>query len=86
MALRSTIFAEIEKERARQQLQWTRYHSWGYGDCSSSEVEDIVKAAVLTEECGEVARTVLEGKRKCLRKELVQVAAVAVAWLESKGV
>jgi NTP pyrophosphatase (non-canonical NTP hydrolase) len=41
-----------------------------------------VKAAVLAEECGEVARAVLEVDMRGLRDELVQVAAVAVAWLE----
>lgn len=38
---------------------------------------------VLTEECGEVARAVLELKRDDLKSELTHVAAVAIAWLES---
>jgi len=37
---------------------------------------------VLAEECGEVSRAVLEKDADGLRSELVQVAAVAVAWLE----
>jgi NTP pyrophosphatase (non-canonical NTP hydrolase) len=46
------------------------------------------KVAVLSEECGEVARAALgaDGLVKdggVLKKELVQVAAVCVAWLES---
>ena len=38
---------------------------------------------VLTEECGEVARAVLDLNDDQLRTELIQVAAVAVAWLEA---
>jgi NTP pyrophosphatase (non-canonical NTP hydrolase) len=42
-----------------------------------------VKAVVLSEECGEVSRAVLQSLPiDDLRAELVQVAAVAVAWLE----
>lgn len=48
------------------------------------------KAAILTEEVGEVCRALLsleglsknDGKQN-LRKELVQVAAIALAWLEA---
>lgn len=73
-------------------------HEWGYGDCSSPHVPIIVKVAVLTEEVGEVARAVLDGGKftgradntaadaaesaEKLRRELVQVAAVAWAILE----
>lgn len=80
---RLDIFAAIDAERLRQSLKWDRPHAWGRGDCSSHEVDATVKAAVLTEECGEVARAVLEVDTAGLRIELVQVAAVAVAWLES---
>ena len=46
------------------------------------------KVAVLTEECGEVARAALaaDGLVKDgadLRKDLIQVAAVCLAWLEA---
>ena len=41
-----------------------------------------VLGLVLTEEVGEVARAVLEGKDGDLYKELIQVAAVASAWAE----
>jgi NTP pyrophosphatase (non-canonical NTP hydrolase) len=41
------------------------------------------KVVVLTEEVGEVARSVLDGDpTEMLAEELVQVAAVALAWLE----
>jgi NTP pyrophosphatase (non-canonical NTP hydrolase) len=42
----------------------------------------MVKVAVLTEECGEVARAALDCDPDALREELVQVAAVAYAILE----
>jgi len=43
-----------------------------------------VKVAVLTEECGEVARAVLEDDDMGLVEELIQVAAVAIAWIEGE--
>ncbi len=79
----ASILAAIDAERARQRAKWSGAHSWGEGDCSSPQVEPIVKVAVLTEECGEVARAVLDGSPShVLAAELIQVAAVAVAWLE----
>lgn len=78
---RERIWAAILTERSRQSAKWDREHDWGYGDCSSDMVDPAVKAAVLAEECGEVARAALDGSTG-LRDELVQVAAVAVAWLE----
>ena len=80
---REDIWAAIELERHRQAAKWDREHDWGYGDCSSRDVPVAVKAAVLAEECGEVARATLDRQPAALRAELVQVAAVAVAWLES---
>lgn len=82
MTGRTGIYAAIDAERERQGMRWGKDHDWGAGDCSSPFVEPIVKAAVLAEECGEVARAVLDFDDDALRKELVQVAAVAVAWLE----
>lgn len=79
---RPAIFSEIEAERERQTLQWAQPHMWGKGDCSSHGVSVTVKATVLSEECGEVCRAVLDGDDEALRTELIQVAAVAVGWLE----
>ena len=79
---RDQIWAVIVAERERQAAKWGGDHAWGHGDCSSTGVDDAVKAAVLAEECGEVARAALDGAMD-LSEELVQVAAVAVAWLES---
>lgn len=80
---RREVFDLILAERDRQTLRWSGRHPWGEGDCSSDGVPMIVKAVVLGEEVGEVHRAVLEGNVGNLRDELVQVAAVAVAWLES---
>lgn len=81
---RADIYRHIDAERDRQSAKWSGEHPWGMGDCSSADVTDIVKVAVLTEETGEVARAVLDGTDiGQLRGELIQVAAVAVAWLES---
>lgn len=63
-------------------------------DSAPGSMTDAEKMTVLMEEVGEVAREVLtqegrrlardtEGSREALRNELVQVAAVAVAWLEA---
>ncbi len=76
------VFNLIEDERASQAAKWTAEHTWGIGDCSSAAVPEMVKVAVLTEEVGEVARAVLDRKPGDLRDELVQVAAVACAWLQ----
>ena len=79
---RGEILAAITGERERQHRKWDRDHDHGYGDCSSAGVPEAVKVAVLTEEAGEVARAFLDGDRAGLQRELVQVAAVAFAWLE----
>jgi NTP pyrophosphatase (non-canonical NTP hydrolase) len=79
---KNRIWGAIAVERERQQNLWNREHAWGYGDCSSDRVDDTVKVAVLLEEAGEVARAVLTQNHENLRAELVQVAAVALAWLE----
>jgi len=79
---RDEVFAAIVQERHAQAIKWGKPHAWGQGDCSSPHVDQTVKAAVLAEECGEVARAVLDMDPEQLRAELVQVAAVAVAWLE----
>ena len=79
---RNEAFALVVAERERQAAKWNQAHAWGWGDCSSSHVPQSIKAAVLTEECGEVARALLDEDKAALRAELVQVAAVAIAWLE----
>ena len=60
--------------------------------CADREMMPAEKLAVLAEELGEVAREVLSqdglvsdgtGTNAAIREELVQVAAIAVAWIEA---
>jgi NTP pyrophosphatase (non-canonical NTP hydrolase) len=71
------IRAAILTERARQNMKWTPERT------CAGPIPPMEKVTVLLEEVGEVARAVLEGDRDNLRDELVQVAAVAWAWLEA---
>lgn len=82
MNIRTEVLEAVTVERQRQATIWGGEHKWGVGDCSSKDVNPLVKLGVLTEECGEVARALLDGSPETLRTELIQVAAVAVAWLE----
>lgn len=79
---RAEVFALVAAERLRQEQKWAGVHEWGAGSCASGSVDARTKLAVLAEEFGEVARALLERDADGLRAELVQVAAVAVAWLE----
>ena len=80
----STVLELVAAERDRQRAKWATPHGWGQGDCSTLDPpDDRVKLAVLAEEFGEVARALLERDRDGLATELVQVAAVAVAWREA---
>ena len=77
MTPRQVLFDWIEQEREEQTANWGLRHDPGDG----------ILLAVLVEEVGEVARCLNagwpEGYRVAeLREELVQVAAVAVQWLE----
>lgn len=86
-----TVLAAIDAERDRQDsLIAAGRIPW---NCADTEVTDDRKLAVLTEELGEVAKALLwvadpeafdlDLRTLELRDELVQVAAVSVAWLES---
>lgn len=77
----------ISAERARQELL-KRKGRFKF-TCADPEMTDYDCLAVLTEELGEVARAVQERSGAVsdvhlldLKRELVQVAAVAVAWFE----
>ena len=65
-----TILEEIQCERLRQDLK--------FGSQPRS-LKPTVYLAVLTEELGEVARSIIEGDGDNYRVELIQLAAVAVA-------
>jgi NTP pyrophosphatase (non-canonical NTP hydrolase) len=70
------ILGDIKTERERQDEKW--------GGRPGRERIDTNYTEILGEEYGEVCKAVLEhGWLSAeLRKELIQVAAVAVAWVE----
>ena len=67
------IVGEIARERARQDDKWGPERS----------LSPFFWLAILTEEVGEAAKAALDSDRQGLREEVIQVAAVAVAWLEA---
>lgn len=71
MELTRTIFEEVFTERMRQEGKW--------GEQNHGSP---LYLTILTEEVGEVAKAILEHRRDEVRAELVQVAAVAVAFVE----
>jgi NTP pyrophosphatase (non-canonical NTP hydrolase) len=74
------IFDAIFEERRRQEfLKSQGKFPWTCADAAPASM----KLAVLAEEFGEVAKEVCDQRWDLLRDELVQVAAVCVAWLES---
>ena len=72
--MEDNIYYDIRQERALQDQKWG----------SQRENPTLLWAAILTEEVGEVNRAILDkADAQHLRAELVQVAAVAVAWMEA---
>jgi hypothetical protein len=57
---REDILNAIRAERVRQEQLWAAPHDHGQGDCSSADVPLFVKLAVISEELGETAGTVLD--------------------------
>jgi NTP pyrophosphatase (non-canonical NTP hydrolase) len=72
---RTDVFELINKERDKQDAKWGALPR-----CLS----DVVWLTILMEEVGECAQAVLKMDWSNLRVEVVQVAAVAIAWLEDK--
>lgn len=77
--IQKMIFERIADERIRQYAKWgPQYHL------------DDTWAMILMEEVGEVAKSIVDRLSNAdpkahvadMKKEIVQVAAVAVAWLE----
>lgn len=66
---------DVMAERARQDAKWGEQNH-----------KDLYWLGILSEEVGELARNLIDPQTPLLerkaREELVQVAAVAVAWLE----
>ena len=73
--VRRSILCEVSAERDRQDDKWG-------GEPGTQRRDDHTYAAVLTEEVGECCKAWLERDVEGLRAELVQTAAVAVAWIE----
>jgi NTP pyrophosphatase (non-canonical NTP hydrolase) len=72
------VLQAIARERDRQDAKWG----------PARQQPDLLWLAVLNEEQGEVAKEVVEasagkGYLPALRRELIQTAAVCVAWLET---
>ena len=65
------ILHDVRRERGEQITKW--------GNQSHIHFKWM---AILSEEVGEAAQEILHGHRSRLRRELIQVAAVAVAWIE----
>lgn len=74
---------DVGVERYRQEsLVGSKFVS-SCATTGADAMHDADRLAVLAEEFGEAAREVVECDRAKLRTELVQVAAVAVAWIEA---
>lgn len=68
---RELVFRKVTAERDRQTKKWGRQkHS------------NATWNLILNEEVGEVAKAILEREEGGVTKKLIQVIAVAVAWLE----
>jgi hypothetical protein len=75
------VLKDISAERERQEAlreEGSLVYTAACPDCP-----DVLRLAALVEEVGEVARALHDGDFENLREELVQVAAVAVAWVEA---
>lgn len=75
LRLRKLILREVNEERYRQDEKWG-------GVPGVDRRDDHTYAAVLGEEFGECCKAWLERDIAALRAELIQTAAVAVAWVE----
>lgn len=88
-SVREGVFADIRAERARQDKLCedpiNRENGWAKFNEPESRLE--YKLAVLGEEVGEVSTAVLKSEDvdidADLEHELIQVAAVATAWVEA---
>lgn len=72
---RYKIFELINQERDKQDAKWGALPR-----C----LPDLLWIDILLEELGECAKAILKQDWNNLKVEIVQVAAVAIAWLEDK--
>lgn len=70
------IVDELSDERKRQNEKFPAQHA----RIAAGQVDNGLMLAILVEEVGEAAKAILEDTN--LREELVQIAAVAIAWIE----
>jgi len=68
----SDVVGEVIQERERQNIEWVEQNHM-----------PTVWLAMLMEEVGEAAKAICEIKLRNYRRELIQVAAVAIAAVES---
>lgn len=84
---RAAAFGAVSLERDRQEVKAWDHRHIGWVSCAHPDMDPLAKLAVLVEEVGEVARALNDREPvEALEAELVQVAAVAVAWIESLNV
>lgn len=75
MMSRRNIYTLIDIEREKQDAKW--------GDLPR-RLQDLLWLSILVEEVGEVAQAILKRDWINLKEEIIQVAAVAIAWLEDE--
>ncbi len=75
------ILYKIDAERVRQEE--LRLAGKFRFTCADPTESNSIKLPVLMEEVGEVAKAINERDKAELKKELIQTAAVCVAWLEA---
>lgn len=69
----STVLHTITQERIEQDMKWGAYR----------DQPDMTWISILLKEVLEVAQATIEHDAVRMKTELVQVAAVAIAWLEA---
>src|SRR5579872_2792286 len=81
---RIRIFRDVIDERDRQDmLKRQGKFKFSCADPDCHEFNDLYRCSILGEEMGEVCRAVNEDEPQVrLREELIQVIAVATAWIE----
>lgn len=86
----ANVLALVDAERRRQERKCATERAAGrnWVTCSDPAMPDGDKLAVLVEEVGEVSRELCDARAERrppspnLKTELIQIAAVAVAWAE----
>jgi len=86
MSATESVLNEVAKERTRQEM--LKVEGRFRHTLADRGMDDGEKLAAICEEVGEVGRALLGNRMLVqdggdLRKELIQVAALAVAWVES---